>query len=150
MSEIAELVIGRLNGHLLNGIAALAFIFAVYAAALFLRGRLLLAKNKKGQWRLYNSAYEERQAQSKSLAALADLAKRIGTVEDKINGVSLDTLKLAVYCETMPLAERCCSGVRYLALGGNSETAAYIQNTLKKENSEVYAMAEKLFAKQAF
>jgi hypothetical protein len=88
--------------------------------------------------------------QFKSLAALADLAKRIGAVENKINDMSLDTLKLAVYFETMPLVEYCCSGARYLALGGNSETAAYVQNILKKENSEVYAMAEKLFAKQTF
>jgi hypothetical protein len=70
--------------------------------------------------------------------------RKLDAITDGMKGIRMDVLRLNVWVESLPMAERMASGIRYLKAGGNGETRAYIETELRGKDPALYASLEKI------
>jgi hypothetical protein len=80
---------------------------------------------------------------------LGDIQNDIVYIKEKNNeqdfslkNISKDQLRITIFTDNLSLTEKCVAAKRYLALGGNGETKAYIENNLA--NTKEWEMLKEL------
>ncbi|SFJ18101.1 hypothetical protein TPELB_21040 [Terrisporobacter petrolearius] len=62
----------------------------------------------------------------------------VDNIKNELKNNSLDTYRLAIINDKMPIDERLAAGDRYIKLGGNGAIHLYLEELKEKHNKEVY------------